>query len=56
MTRGCQFLFLLLEVVAVGCVWVWVWVCFPYLGFADVRLFILCVFMDGVNFVGLEFS
>ena len=29
---------------------------FPSFGFADVRLFIFCVFIGVVNFLGLEFS
>ena len=42
---------LLLVVVCVN-----VCVCFPSCGFPHVRLFISCVFMDIVNFLGLEFS
>ena len=30
-------------------------VCFPTLGNADERLFIICIFLDIVNLLGLEF-
>ena len=33
-----------------------VFVCFPSLGFVDVRLSVACVFLGAVSFLGLEFS
>ena len=30
-------------------------VCFPSLGFVDVRLSVACVFVSAVSFLGLEF-
>jgi hypothetical protein len=52
---------LMVAVVLVVCVCLCVWlcvcvcVCLPHFGFADVKLFILCILLDVVNLLGWNF-